>query len=282
MFTSGSAAVMLEHDRPSICKPFEQQREHYLRSNPPGDRMRPLSSLPTEHFIRGWFQIVRAHYYNWRNGVQHRAISLDNLMCHGEDGDLFCALLNDWDLGIDHIKDTNSTHTGFEVTVGTVPFMAIDLLTQEALDGEVAVLYRHDLEALIWVLIWAVCCYDNGKMVYTAPQGIYDWDVRKPLVCGDLKRGFLERRPPIQPASNKRGDGAKLAVRLLDYLGGKHLVQVAKAYQTMPHEQEQEEDDPEHVWNEFWAHLGQITEYVPCIADFMPKDLGKAGDTDDK
>ncbi|KAH9889565.1 hypothetical protein C8Q73DRAFT_737327, partial [Cubamyces lactineus] len=143
------------------------------------ERMKRLSSLPSEHFIRGWFQVARAHYHNWRNGVQHRAISLDNLMCRGEDGDLFCAVLNDWDLGID-AKDANLTHTGLAVT-GTVPFMAIDLLTQEALDGKVAVLYRHDLEAFIWVLVWAVCCYDNGKMVYTVPRGIYNWDVRKPL-----------------------------------------------------------------------------------------------------
>ncbi|KAI0656701.1 hypothetical protein C8Q70DRAFT_1107981, partial [Cubamyces menziesii] len=78
--------------------------------------MNLLSSLPTEQFIRGWFQIVTAHYYNWRNGVQHRAISLDNLMCSSEDEDPVCAVLNDWDLDIDHAKDTNLAHTSFEVT----------------------------------------------------------------------------------------------------------------------------------------------------------------------
>ncbi|KAJ8474538.1 hypothetical protein ONZ51_g7141 [Trametes cubensis] len=236
--------------------------------------MNLLSSLPTEQFIR-------AHYYNWRNGVQHRAISLDNLICSSEDQDPVCAVLNDWDLGIDHAKDPNLTHTGFEVTVRTVPFMAIDLLTQEALDGEVAVLYRHDLEALIWVLIWAVCCYDNGKMVYTVPQGIYNWNVRDPLSCGDKKYAFLARCEPIQPASDNWGEGFKLAQHLLDYLAGKDADRMAKAAVTMPHEQE-EEDDPEHVWYELWAHLKILKELVPCIADFMPKDLRKAGDTGDK
>ena len=217
-------------------------------------------------------------------------------MRRGKDEDPVCAVLNDWDLGND-AKDPNLTHTGFEVT-GTVPFMAIDLLTQEALDGKVAILYRHDLEALIWVLIWVVCCYDDGKMVYTVPRGIHNWDVRDPLSCGDKKCAFLTRRGPVQPASDNWGDEFKLAQHLLDYLAGKYADRMAKAvvvrreawfrgsgpgfsHQTMPHEQE-EEDDPEHVWYELWAYLKPITELVPCIADFMPKDLRKAGDPDDK
>ncbi|KAI0656692.1 hypothetical protein C8Q70DRAFT_310531 [Cubamyces menziesii] len=130
--------------------------------------MEHLSTLSNERFLRGWFQALIAHYHNWRNGVQHRDISLGNLMRRGKDEDPVCAVLNDWDLGND-AEDPNLTHTGFEVT-GTVPFMAIDLLTQGALDGKVAILYRHDLEALIWVLIWVVCCYDDGKMVYTVPM----------------------------------------------------------------------------------------------------------------
>ncbi|KAJ8454491.1 hypothetical protein ONZ51_g12993 [Trametes cubensis] len=231
-----------------------------------------------------------AHYYNWRNSVQHRAISLDNLMCSSEDGDLFCAVLNDWDLGIDHAKDPNLTHTGFEVTVRTVPFMAIDLLTQEALDGKVAILYRHDLEALIWVLIWAVCCYDDGKMVYTVPRGIHDWDVRKPLLCGAIKFMFLTRREPIQPASDNWGEGFKLASLLLNFLAGnwarRELDRIARPDARLrgsgPWSSRKEEDDPEGVWNEYWTYLKRFKEVVPCIADFMPTDLRKAGDTDDK
>ncbi|KAI0328333.1 hypothetical protein GY45DRAFT_1306993 [Cubamyces sp. BRFM 1775] len=114
------------------------------------ERMKHLSTLSNERFLPGWFQVLIAHYHNWRNGVQHRDISLGNLMCRGEDKDPVCAVLNDWDLGID-AKDANLTHAGFKVT-GTVPFMAIDLLTEKGLDGRVAVLYRHDLEAFIWVL----------------------------------------------------------------------------------------------------------------------------------
>ncbi|KAH9890130.1 hypothetical protein C8Q73DRAFT_706798 [Cubamyces lactineus] len=265
--------------------------------------MKHLSTLSNERFLRGWFQVLIAHYHNWRNGVRHRNISLGNLMCRSEEKDPVCAVLNDWDLGID-ARDATLTHTGFEVT-GTVPFMAIDLLTREAFDGKVAVLYRHDLEAFIWVLIWAVCCYDNGKMVYTVPKGLYKWDVREPLVCGALKRAFLAHSTPIEPASGDWGDRFKLASLLQVFLADKVTDRQAKAntvlrqtvhqhewlqgpgpsprssHQTLPREQE-EEDDPERVWYEFWAYLEQFKEEVPCIADFMPKDLGKAGDTDDK
>ena len=237
--------------------------------------------------MRAFLMRYLAHYDSWRNGVQHRGISSDSLMYHGGDGDLFCAVLNDWDVSIG-VEETD--------LAGTVPFRAIDLLTEKGLDGKVAILYRHDLEAFIWVLIWAVCCYNNGKMVYTVPQGIHNWDVRDPLSCGVKKRTFLEREEPIQPASVDWGNGVKLARHLMEYLtiqvSQRKAVVVARrrallqdsgpesSHQNMP--DEQEEDDPERVWYEFWAYLERFKKVVPCIADFMPKDLRKAGDTGDK
>ncbi|KAI0323642.1 hypothetical protein GY45DRAFT_1264272, partial [Cubamyces sp. BRFM 1775] len=180
--------------------------------------------------------------------------------------------------------------------MGTIPFMAIDLLTEKGLDGRVAVLYRHDLESLIWVLIWVVCCYDNGKMVYTVPQGFHNWDVRNPLSCGEKKRAFLALEEPIQPASDDWGNGDKLALHLLNFLTTQVLDREAavsarrrallqssgpgSSHQTMPCEQEG--DDPERVWYEFWACLERFKKFVPCIADFMPKDLRKVGDADEK
>ncbi|KAI0328331.1 hypothetical protein GY45DRAFT_1326464 [Cubamyces sp. BRFM 1775] len=120
-------------------------------------------------------------------------------------------------------------------------------------------------------------------MVYTVPQGFHDWDVRRPLSCGAMKRTFLAREEPIRPASVDWGNGVKLASYLMDYLGAEVSKREAKvrvlrqhaywqasgpgfSHQTMPHEQE--EDDPERVWCEFWAHLERFIEVVPCIADF--------------
>jgi hypothetical protein len=45
---------------------------------------------------------------------------------------------------------------------GTVPFMAIELLTQEAIEGKVKHMYRHDAESFIWVLTWVCLHYRVG------------------------------------------------------------------------------------------------------------------------
>ncbi|OSC99806.1 hypothetical protein PYCCODRAFT_1469938 [Trametes coccinea BRFM310] len=252
------------------------------------ERLQRLITLPDEHFIRGWFQLLIAHYHNWRNGIQHRDISLGNLMCRGGDKDPVCAVLNDWDLGVD-AEDPNTKHTGYEVT-GTVPFMAVDLLTHKGLHGNVAILYRHDLEAFIWVLIWAVCCYRDGKMVYLSPQGIHKWDVHDPISCGALKRNFLTNDQPIVPASDGWVYGAKLATELVFYLDYKDTERAVKRkaarqrWRTsddtstlLPQPTRvQEEDDPEHEWSDFWTWISGLQKQVPCIAEFIPKDLPKS------
>ena len=47
---------------------------------------------------------------------------------------------------------------------GTLPFMAIDLLEEEYWDGEVAHLYRHDLEGFIWILPWVFHQFVDSKL----------------------------------------------------------------------------------------------------------------------
>lgn len=198
-----------------------------------------------------------------------------------------CAVLNDWDLGID-AQGADMTHTGVEVT-GTVPFMAIDLLTQKALDGKVAILYRHELESFIWVLVWRVCCYDNGTLVRAVPQNFHSWDVHNLVACGYMKRAFLEDHPKaMEPASQGWKGGYHLASNLLDYLADKLAERDTKKralarqarYQGSTPLEEQEVDAPGRVWNEFWTSIAPLTDRVPCIAEFMPKDLREAGDDD--
>ncbi|KAL1739238.1 hypothetical protein HDZ31DRAFT_77738, partial [Schizophyllum fasciatum] len=114
------------------------------------ERLMPIQYLKGMEFIDTWFQCAEVHFLNWRNGIHHQDPSLNNLMCR-ERGHQKFGVLNDWDLAIDVSKP--QTHTGFEVT-GTVPFMAIDLLSEEALSGQVKHLYRHDLEAMFYILVW--------------------------------------------------------------------------------------------------------------------------------
>jgi len=57
-------------------------------------------------------------------------------------------VLNDYDL-----SSTRQDGPSGNQRTGTVPFMAIDLLMEQALEGTVENLYRHDAESLIWVLV---------------------------------------------------------------------------------------------------------------------------------
>ncbi|KZV64386.1 hypothetical protein PENSPDRAFT_563178, partial [Peniophora sp. CONT] len=88
------------------------------------------------------------HYRVWTSGVHHRDISLANLMYTMDEKDSNFGVLIDWDLA----PDVQSTRNERERS-GTA-FLAADLLSNP--DGSIEHLYRHDLEALFWVLLW-VC-----------------------------------------------------------------------------------------------------------------------------
>ncbi|KAL1738644.1 hypothetical protein HDZ31DRAFT_69779 [Schizophyllum fasciatum] len=97
-------------------------------------------------------------------------------------------VVSDWDLAIDVSKP--QTHTGFEVT-GTVPFMAIDLLSEEALSGQVKHLYRHDLEAMFYILVWVLCCYKDGCRLHPLPSKFDEWTQSTMAHCYYLKNSLL-------------------------------------------------------------------------------------------
>lgn len=73
-------------------------------------------------------------------------------------------ILNDFDLAsIMHPGNLSPPRSSHE-RMGTKPFMALDLLTEEDFDGLIPRLYRHELEAFSWLLLWAcVCTFDEGK-----------------------------------------------------------------------------------------------------------------------
>lgn len=66
-------------------------------------------------------------------------------------------VLNDWDLA----TPVNAIGSSTNHRTGTGPFMALDLLGKEP----PVHLYRHDLESLFYVLIWAAVHYDIGGTV---------------------------------------------------------------------------------------------------------------------
>jgi len=98
------------------------------------------------------------------NGILHGDISPSDLMVYKNANGEWTEVLNDYDLssaGQDGPSDNERT--------GTAPFMAIDLLREQALEGTVENLYRHDAESLIWVLAWVCLRYEDGKLRRNRP-----------------------------------------------------------------------------------------------------------------
>jgi len=66
-------------------------------------------------------------------------------------------VLNHFDFSVIMKLGASSFQTGFN-TVGTKPFMALDLLADPSCVGVFPRLYRHELESFSWVLLWAGLC----------------------------------------------------------------------------------------------------------------------------
>ena len=69
-------------------------------------------------------------------------------------------VLADFDLS--SLKANTSRNTE---RTGTVPFMALDLLSTKALAGEVEHDYGHEAEAYFWVGVYDTACYNYGHTV---------------------------------------------------------------------------------------------------------------------
>ncbi|KAL4257019.1 Protein kinase domain-containing protein [Pleurotus pulmonarius] len=107
-------------------------------------------------FQMAFIDIVECHRAVTRYGkVLHRDISENNLLWTNDDR--VVGVLNDWDLStpVDAVGNSTNHRTG------TGPFMAYDLLGAQP----PVHLYRHDLESLFYVLIWAAVHYNLGSAV---------------------------------------------------------------------------------------------------------------------
>ena len=126
------------------------------------------------------------HHALWKGGIEHGDISLRNLMW---DPSLKVGILNDFDLINIRGKDSKGGRR-----TGTIAFMALQLINP--LMENPRRLYRHDVESLIWVLIW-ICLYYRGPD--DTPQGMKQDDVRERISLlqewktGDARRAFQVR-----------------------------------------------------------------------------------------
>jgi hypothetical protein len=102
-------------------------------------------------------------------------------------------ILNDYDLA--YLNGQNLP-TGTEHT-GTMPFMALELLTKKALAGKVTRQYRHDCESFAWVLLWICCRYDEGIEIKNAPLNELITDNH--IQCFKEKQAILSNLDEISP-----------------------------------------------------------------------------------
>jgi hypothetical protein len=57
----------------------------------------------------------------------------------------------------------------------TLPFMALDLLTQKGQRGEVKHQYHHDLESFVWCFAWISLRYKNGALRSARSRPFDEW-----------------------------------------------------------------------------------------------------------
>ncbi|KAG1762327.1 hypothetical protein EV702DRAFT_332282 [Suillus placidus] len=155
-FTNSTSAVQ----KASLCTPAPTKGSRVLYILV-FHKLRPITELRSgEDLFNVWHQCILCHLTLWKEGVHHRNVSPGNLMWYWKDGKRI-GVFNDYDLSslVDEPGPRGNERTG------TVPFMALDLLTAKARRDEVKRLYRHDLESFIWVFAWISLRYENGALL---------------------------------------------------------------------------------------------------------------------
>jgi hypothetical protein len=98
-----------------------------------------------------------------------------------------CGVLTDFDLSLlqwePRIFGTDRT--------GTVPFMAIDLLTDEYWKGTIKRYYHHELESFIWVIVFVFLLYQDGK--HQSNKYVTPWMTSNYNTCRKEKGDFYSQ-----------------------------------------------------------------------------------------
>ncbi|GJJ09882.1 hypothetical protein Clacol_004106 [Clathrus columnatus] len=139
------------------------------------EKLSPLTDLKGLEFWKAYWDIVTTHHALWEKGIEHCDISVSNLMYRIKDK-VPKGVLNDFDLSRLSIGGKREGTRANDRT-GTIPFIAIDLLSPPAEKGKVRHLYRHDLESFAWVLFWVVSHYDEGKEILSQSVPFADWHI---------------------------------------------------------------------------------------------------------
>ncbi|KAG1840713.1 hypothetical protein DFJ58DRAFT_88001 [Suillus subalutaceus] len=127
-----------------------------------------ITKLHGKELFDVWRQCIPCHLNLWKEGVYHQDITPGNLMWYRKNGKLI-GVLNDYDLS----SSANVVGPRGNERTGTVPFMALDVLSAKAQRGEVKHLYHHDLESFMRVFARVFLRYRQGVIL---PRGSRPFD----------------------------------------------------------------------------------------------------------
>ncbi|KAG2096096.1 uncharacterized protein F5147DRAFT_778458 [Suillus discolor] len=149
-------------------------------------KLYPITKLHGKDLFDVWHQCILCHLTLWKQGVYHRDVSPGNLMWYRKSGRLI-GVLNDYDLS----SLANAVGPQGNERTGTVPFMALDLLTKNGQQGKVKHLYRHDLESFMWVFAWIFLRYRQGVLLLPKLRPLDEWAILGAIACRKEKLDFL-------------------------------------------------------------------------------------------
>ncbi|KAG2097714.1 uncharacterized protein F5147DRAFT_816386 [Suillus discolor] len=164
--------------------------------------------------------VINAYY----EGVYHRDVSPGNLMWYWQDGKRI-GVLNDYDLS-SLADDTGSR--GNEC-IGTMPFMAIDLLRVPGQRGEVKHLYRHDLESFMWCFAWISL---KGVRLSQGLLPVDEWATLDARTCA-VEKSFFQGHIEVPAHLRKDKLMWKFLVDCFHVLNTHAFNRVTQLYQSM-------------------------------------------------
>ncbi|KAG2125371.1 hypothetical protein DEU56DRAFT_892567 [Suillus clintonianus] len=161
-------------------------------------KLNPITKLEGKELFEVWRQCILCHIALWKAGVYHRDVSPGNMMWYRDTLGKLMGVLNDYDLSslADVVGPQGNERTG------TVPFMALELLSPQGQRGEVKHLYRHDLESFMWVFAWVFLRYRGGVLLESESRPLDIWATSGAGTCGEKKLSFLNNVHDYEPSDN--------------------------------------------------------------------------------
>lgn len=168
-------------------------------------------------------------------------------------------VLDDWDL--DTYADP--PHDGLE-HIGTIPFMAIELLLDDSMAHSAERLYRHDLEALFWVLVWVsspAVMYSDWESGTYAQRRENKGDFLGTRAKFPIKEGFLGLSVIVDELKDLFND--IYHSRAIQRIRATKLEKVGRAAPKVT------EESPQQIWQMFCDTLRDASETLKYASEHV-------------